>query len=470
MVTDLLQIVDSISATPTILADLNNREPLFIVKDGWSAPPPSLSRSSSRTSLVDGETVASSSYNDRVIEVKLGVDSDGLNDTHAALQVVERLLDRDGAWLKWQQTESAKPVFFRTKRAEITEYVEYNGTTPFKVAALRIPADPFAYGEKVSSTFTVSNSTFVKSWTDPVQGDVATPLWLAFSVPMPDHVTVAASVARPAGSVQSSPYIQSVAASGAASTATGWTITDLADGNVIAPTKRRVQRSTFGTIESKDVTPTGVSWPGLPQGEYRVMVRLTVAWGDVTVKFFGGAPVTGAVTPSLELPIKTSPVTGLEWHDLGVISLPANAPQGDRAFGLDAGISVTPSWWLQVETPGIADVHFDSIMLIPVGGPDVVSARCSMTRTALTTAAKTMYLDGVNDRRYVNRAGTFVTPEAVAGGLPVLVPGAANTLHLLVSAAVNAASKASADSKFTTTTVDYAYFPRYVGGFRPAAS
>jgi hypothetical protein len=472
-----LQIVDSISATPTILADLNNRSPLFIMKDGWRADPPELNRSTSRSTLRDGETVSGSSYSDRVIEASIGVDADSAEAGARALQTVAKLLDRRGSWLLWQAVDMAKPVFFRAKRAEITEYDEFNGSTPFKVASLRIPADPFAYGEKVSGSFTVANDSFVHSWSEPVQGDVATPLFMSFDLPTlnKEVTTVASSIARSDGLVQSSPFMKSLASVYSIGLGSPWSSADEADSTAIGGTKRKVARSTSGSAATVSVyAGSSVRWVGLPQGEYRVMVRARLISGtDVSVAFVAGreGPPND---PTVSVTIRNAPSTGAgwDWYDLDVVSLPSQAPKSDVAFGLGPS-AADPYWNLTVTSANAMELDLDQVLLLPVGsGPGVALARCSMSRSKASTVSQTVFLDGVSDQRYLGRYGlsAYRAFAAIAGALPELVPGAANTLHLMATTAVNDTGKGYADVKTDSYTVSFAYFPRYVGGFRPAAS
>lgn len=460
---DILQFVDSLSATAAVLLDLNDEEPLAVA--GFSAPPPQLRRNTAGGSLTDGDLVTADSYGDRTISLTLELFTATQDQNAATLQELARLINLNGAWLKWEPTGMTRPVFFRTKRASMSTVNEIVAATAMREIVIEIPAEPFAYGLEESGTFTIANDVLMHDFGNAVKGDVATPLFTQFLTDGSSfHNIVLASTARTDGIVQTVAYTQSATVGAPLTPPAGWTAVDTADATAITGERRRVARAAAGAY-STFLVEDG-SWSTLPRGNFRVMVRARAS----TVGAFDLIFANGVGDNKTE--IRTSVVnggavrTGWDWYDLGVITMPQGAPPVDAAFGLGPP-NLTPLFFLTVGTAEVMSVDFDELMLVPVGGASgITSAKCAgQSIDAPASSVATVVIDGVNDLRYmfVDDASVALTPfTAITGDIPVLVPGANNTIHLVRTASQNLVGKGQYDDKTKSTIVTFKYFPLYL--------
>src|SRR3954452_15847571 len=148
MPANLLQVVDGISASPTVLLDLNSENPFGV--SSMSAPPPQVGYS---------DSLLMSWYSrSRSIELTL----DQINVSQDALasnwQTLARLIDQKRFWLKYQPTGATSPVFFYCYRSQVPSIFEEPGAVAYRTLSLQIAADPWAYGlpEDIGS-FTITN-------------------------------------------------------------------------------------------------------------------------------------------------------------------------------------------------------------------------------------------------------------------------------------------------------------------------
>src|SRR5580765_140462 len=96
----LLQIVDSIASSPTVLLDLNNESP-FGVAD-FSCDPPPLRYTSSSSQLADGDRISQSSYANRQLSITLDQISASQDAWATSWQTLARLIDQDTFLIKYQ--------------------------------------------------------------------------------------------------------------------------------------------------------------------------------------------------------------------------------------------------------------------------------------------------------------------------------------------------------------------------------
>ena len=194
---DVIQFVDSLSASPTVLLDLNNDAPFSTAL--WSAPPPPLRRATS-SSLTDGDIISSTSHGDRIIELKIDLFATTQDLSATSLQTLARIIDRDAAWLKYQPVGMTAPVFFRTKRADIATIEEVIASTSVRNLDISIPAKPYAEGLPETDSFTIthhptSGTNKMMYAFGTIKGDVPAPLTMTFPTPDGDHKTLVASCA-----------------------------------------------------------------------------------------------------------------------------------------------------------------------------------------------------------------------------------------------------------------------------------
>lgn len=141
----VVQFVDRITATPTVRLDI---AATWIVQRDSDLSPPTLDRAYAGSMLVDGRPVTAASYGNRtiVLALKLRDESATEDQAAAAVQVLARELNRPGNVLRWQPG-TTQPVYFRTLRAEFGR-LYWDAVT--KQCTAQIPAEPFAYGLKVT--------------------------------------------------------------------------------------------------------------------------------------------------------------------------------------------------------------------------------------------------------------------------------------------------------------------------------
>lgn len=485
---DLLQFVDSIGPSPTVLLDLNNRAPIYLAANGWSAPPPRLNRSTSRSASRDGDNVAASSYSDRELVITLGLNTSSQDEAAEAIQALGRLLNSEGQWLKWQPS-TIEPVFFRTKRAEFDGFNEFNGQADgFREVTIRVPAEPFAYGERVEGSATIANDPTAASnpmsFVFPeIQGDVATPLQLSVlgsiggTVGSPKNdgngSTVIATMA--AADAPSGPFWVDLASVTLDSTNEGgYAVTTQSDATAIGGSYVRYVRTGSG------VSRLAISFhvePVVPSGDYRVFARARRSATSVAVKLTNLTDLAVPDVASFTLSDDDLVDSVWSWYDLGVRRLPLDAPLSPSVPS--SGPSATVSLMgYGLSTGGAITVGIDGYLFVPVGMDEAVASDMLMIGRAAEYnigpgGPLDLYADGVADSVFGVRrfADLSYTPVTAAGASALrVVPGYENYMTFIRAAAGGGAySGSNGGVKTVTTTVDWAYYPKYLYD-RPATT
>lgn len=190
------------------------------------------------------------------------------------------------------------------------------------------------------------------------------------------------------------------------------------------------------------------------RGTYRVFarVRRSTAVGNIRVKVRASA---GGYFSDLG-EVLTALSTERRLLDMGLLSLP---------FGPDPvadGYSETPipvggvdfGFWAQRDT-GTSTLEIDYLLLVPA---DDKSTIVDWTSGSLG-ASDRLVIDG--PRQVVYSLGVFgevrsAGPNALLGGFPAVSPGVTNRVYLLRTV------DADGDDRLATTTLTYAYWPRYL--------
>ncbi len=470
------QFVDAISASPTVLLDLNNNSPFTMLRDS-SVSPPTLNRTTATAIRSDGDLEVSTAYDDRQILLSLSIDRVAAETQATAIQTLARILDRrEGAWLKWQSESMVKPLFFRTRRASFDTIDDILDATPLRALKLDLTADPFGYGLPETGSATITNNptsgTNKMLLTLPtIKGDVPAPLNLTFLTPDGIHKTHVASLIDYGNGSLSAPYYKSLSADTInGSPAAGWTVTDTADATMVAGTRRRLTKAS-GVLLVRPTSAVVVQWASLPPGDYRVMVRTSAAPAGAELLFFNKPPSTGSTLIYSEAVGKatiTATTTGKDWHDLGVVAMPGGAPLADVAFGLP-GATGPALWNLAVNlTTATGTLDLDAIVLIPAGRPNTLTRHGSVAFPS-TYGTRVVTWDGLNSFRVANGISTHTAgvysvqaPSEVTGGDPMVGPNATNYLHFLTTTADPAAASRVSDDKATATALTWLYHPRYL--------
>lgn len=471
---DVLQYVDGLGVTPTVLLDLNDESTFSL--SSFSAPPPALRRSVSSSMLRDGDYISASSYGDRALEISLEAWTPSQDLNSAALQTLTRILNQDGIWLRWKPTGATNYTYYSTKRAEVKTVEEVVAASAMRNLTIEIPAAPFCYGPAEVAIFNVLNDP--SPGTDKmmhklgtIKGDVPAALDIYFATPDGVHKTLIASQADYYSSGISSPYYQSLAAGAInSSPPAGWAVADAADAAMVGGTRRRFTK-TSGTALCRPTNAVVQQWAGLPPGDYRVMVRTGAAPAGTEILFFNRPPSTGSELIRSEAVAKavvsqSSPAK--DWFDLGVVAMPGGAPLTDIAFP-STFPAAGPALWNVAVYSSVAGmtIDLDAIVLIPAGRPGTKTKIGTVTFPAYTS--RIVSWEGHNYSRYANGISSFtpgvssvVAPSDASGGNPIVVPGASNVLHFFTTIADPSSGSRAADDKTTATTVVAYYYPTYL--------
>lgn len=447
--------VNAVSASPAVLFDLDNQAPFSVVV-GTQTPPPQKRYSQSGSTARDGDNIAQSSYNDRVLTIALRVELGTTAEQQVeGIQKLARLLDAE-QWLMWQHDTMIEPVFFRTRRGDIDIDDNMMVSNPKRVITLTIPAEPFAYGLPVTGTATIANDPTAA--TNPmsvalpaIQGDVATPLSLQAQMNS-DALwwSVYNTAAGPSALV--APRNGNRQNSGAS--ASGWTVTiAAADSAAIGGTATTLVKAS-GTSASPFVT---MRVPNVEAGDFRLFARVKSS--------VGGSLTYGSVTKTLYGDSQ------YWWVDFGVIrpqgSFPASNPP---TLGTQANQTCDFLFTGALATTGT--IALDHVLLIPAGVDGDVSTKMLMTATTQPSSGTT-YINPLAQTAWIKQAGGTGTTLAVAGGFPVVVPGQPNRLTLVArsmpSVAFDVGNAFQYDDKTLTTVLSWQYYPQYLY-IRPATT
>lgn len=455
----IYQFVDAISASPGVLQDLDDQDPLGVL-EGVSVSPPQRRVSSFGSSARDGDVTAQDSYTDRRIiiplEFKRRTTAEEQSET---LQQLARLLDRP-QWLLWQSEGKTAPVFFRTKYGEIDVADEVLDDKPKRVVTLTITAEPFAFGLPETGSVTITNDptsgTNKMSYVFPaVKGDVSSPLWLSYMQKVGAHYPVVASMAAP--SVSGFPKWVSLTSGTLPSASGGYTPTNVADALFVGGDRRRIT-TTAG------ISPAFTAWQDnvtFTPGEYRVFLRAKAnassAWA-VSLSWFGAGSALRKNIPAS---------ANAAWYDLGVARFPSGFPLASPLYPRPS----TPSA-LVFSVNGVVSSTFDldGLLFVPVGLDTASDSKLALLETPIsgpgaTDSARQLQIDGDAGVAFVETqtGDTAVNGVVAAGGFPRVVPGQANLLHYIPNLDTGVATITD------TASISWSYFPRYLYD-RPAAS
>lgn len=171
-----IQFVDAISASPTVLLDLNTDAAggWQVMLDSFDLSPPPLRRATTGTLLSDGEQVSASAYGNRTITMQLRLLYASETQKRAALSALARELDKPLSVLKIQTAGAAGPTFYRVLRSPDYGLRRFLPRKAGNLLAceLVLLAEPFGLGLRVDVGATVGPDnanpyfeTNVNSWT-----------------------------------------------------------------------------------------------------------------------------------------------------------------------------------------------------------------------------------------------------------------------------------------------------------------
>lgn len=461
-----LQIVDSISSSPTVLVDLNNDSPFsaFLI----DAPPPPLRRSVSSSMLVDGDRISSSAYANRTINIGLDLIQTSQDNWATSWQALARQLDRETFWLKYQPTGATSPVFFRCYRAEVPAIDVIAGATAYARPNLSIPADPGARGLRVDFGATTvnndpaagSNGLFVD--VTSVKGDLATEA-LVWTTNVTNPMVVAAEPSPPSGGI----YFAQAEAAGTLGTDTTLPGADA----LMSGAGSSYTRTTFATDATLVARATDIVVnANIPVGDYRAWGRFRTSVGATPFQLqVGTAAPAGSDYYYGDVVSTTAIGTTARMVDLGVVRMGAGTAVG-KTLALDvATVLNTPVISVKAaRTSGTGNLDIDYILLVPA---DYAYAELEI---GAASGRSSFVVDGPNDQLFsLTTTSPYTgspkvssptppptTQPGFVGGLPLLYPNQTTRLYYLLK---------STATKATTSSVSVSYWPQYLY-VRPAST
>jgi hypothetical protein len=449
MPTSCLQFVDGITASPTILLDLDDGASWAVDAES-TFHPPALRRSTAGSLLTDGEPVAASAYSNRELRLVLKLLTGNFDTDATQVQNLMRQLDKATNLLRYTPAGASTPVFFRVYRSSPDQV---NWDRLERKCFVTVLAEPSGLGlrEDIATGVTVNNNPAAGSnglfldLTD-VKGDLETPLFIEYSD--------GSSTARPGlaiGVRSGSPYPTRFNQAESYPTLLLDTAV-VADAAFSGGSKMRVP---FGLGQTQHTTRFAGDFPSLTDpagaenwGLFRVFARVaqTVAGDVITVGISGSTPVT----------LRSQ--TGAQVADLGVYDSRSGGPvnagytaspyriENQRAISIQAG-----------RASGSGALDFDYLIFLPA------DQRLGMWGLVTVTSTSTLQVvDGVNQSVYLATALSGATPGrhassmGIAGGFPAVRPGS----NRLVFAQMETLS--GTDALATAFTLNIRYWPRYL--------
>lgn len=474
-----LAFVDSIATSPTVRLNLSNgtRGP-WNLRDSSRFDPPPLRRAIPQTLLADGAAPSSAAYDNRTLQLRWQLLDSGewmdADPSAIQMQLLMRELDRPTNILRLVPGTTA-PVFFRTYRAG-PDAVEFDpGNREVTVSLL---AEPFAYGlEEVLSGTSVANNPASANGlfldiTSP-KGDVETPLFLtvANGVVGTGRRRSAFAVRR-RGTPSAMPLFQQAESMTLASNVT----TPGADAAMSGSGSNYARISYSGTTTLSQRLSTTTRFPSSAsvdaRGTYRVFARVRQsATADIhTMRLRWGGIDVQITNATVILPQDTGPgAPTAKLIDLGQVQMPAGYDPVER--GLSGVELATEGVFLAIDTgrtSGSGTLDVDYLFFLPV---DDRAMFVNWPENA--TVTDFVVRGGPSPSVYARNASAQITstqaPEIAGNGL-MISPGVTNRLVFHRDVGITTAATGSGDSVTATTNLIPSYYPRYVGGFRPATT
>lgn len=465
-------VADMITASPTVLLDINSASTGMWVGDGYGLSPASYDKGRAGNPMRHGQRIVRSTSPNRILNIPIKLNATSNQAAATTVQTLGLLLRADGI-LKYQASGATNPVFFRTfadpdYAIDVIKTLIQNATI-----TLQLECEPFAYSPRVevtNSPFTLSNDPAAGSngmFIDiaSVIGDVETPLFLLATSTgstngLRDRWMHVATRRRGTPSTYSN-LIQ------AESMTLGTNATVTADAAMSGGSKLRITPgTTTHVIRANDTFPANGVSTAEARGEYIVYARVakTVA-GDVwTAQLRYGVDSTAPVQNDT-VTLTAAMGAGPYWVNLGKIPVP---PWSDPATHGYSGIStkVLMPWvaFYAGRTSGSGSLDFDCLYFMPADESTVI-VRWPSTDT-------TYVLDGTSEEGGSAYAVTTTLDEVITtaspaqivggGGFPELIPGQTNRVHIIRNVDPNG----TVDGITNTTTFRAYYWPRWREPFR----
>lgn len=471
MSADVIQFVDSIDASPTVLLDVN------LDLNPWicrliTANPPRLRRAMSTNAMTDGGDVSSSQYDMRTVVLDLEVRDSNQDDGAAQLQALARVLDRADLFLKWHINGASKPVFFKLFRSDMPAIREIQqAAASYRAVQVELLAEPFALGlRETLGPFTVNNdpaagsgALYFELSSSAVLGDVPAP-FVAWGL---NYVNKAWLSARYDGEALGTDlqFIQ-------AESATLGTDTTNPGGG---PDADMSGAGTNNYVETSFATPTlatRLTWPApAKRGRWRLLAAIRPSSGtDTTFQIKAAANGNGmwAEAPTIGITL-TSTIRQLV--DLGLISINEETLKtAGYSTAENTAASIVADLQIKAaRTTGTRTLQWDYLVLSPAD-----EGTLSFTYS-VTTSAGIAAIDGVRQQVYTvtsssdpiagSATGSAAGSYLPAGSFLYVVPAMVNRFYFVKQGA----SGSFVHDKTSVSSISLGYWPRYLN-VRPSAS
>ena len=475
-----LAFVDSVAASPTIRLSVHSGPAgPWTLREGSRFDPPPLRRATPQSLLTDGAVPTSAAYDNRVISLRLQLHTRGTqmvaDPAATQLQLLMRELDRPTNLLMLKAGTSA-PVFFRTFRSG-PDAIDWDPVN--REASMSILAEPFALGlEETLSGVVVTNDPAAGSnglfldITSP-KGDVETPLFLTVSNGVVGTGRRRSAISlRRRGTPSATPLFLQAESMTLASNVTlpGTDATMSGGGSSYARISCSGSTALIQRLSTATRFPTSASTDA--RGIYRAFARIRQNTGaDVhTMRLrWGGADVQITNT-AVAVPVDTGPsAPTIKMIDLGIVQIPAGADPVER--GLSGVELVTEGVFLAVDagrTSGSGTLDVDYLLLLPVDDRTMY-----VDWPASATVTDFVVHGGAQPEVYARNASAQITSTqaiTIAGTGLMITPNVTNRVFFHRDVGTGTSVAGTGDSVSATTTLTPSYYPRYLGGFRPATS
>lgn len=456
-----------ITGTGTTLLSLSD-DP-WCVTDETRFPPPGMRRAEVSSMLVDGSLYPSSAYENRVLQLRLAVQTATTDDLATQLQLLVRQLNKPSNILA-VKIKTTQTVYFRTFRVPPDDVNIITQTRSTALVNIDVLAESCALGpQEILPTATVANDPAAVSngmYFDVtnVKGDVETPLLFsavngAGGDALQGNYTVLA--VRRRGTPSAAPFLlQAESMSRDGDTALQ------ANSASFSGAGQNWTRTTFVTTSMGDrlyLNP----FPAAPsvdtRGTYRVFYRCRINNANdqinVRLRYGSTAPVNNDT-------VTVPGLTGLQHVDLGLITFPLGpdpvtvGPSGQEIAVVGMFVA------LQAQPISVVANQLDSDYLLFVPADDRFSI-CQWGFTGPSSSTERFYADARTDAIYNmegNNLNSLVN-AALVGGLPFVSPGVTNRIYLLRNV-----QRGFSDDITTNTTVIASYWPRYLDPVRPVST
>lgn len=465
MALDRIEFVDAVpagSSSPTVRLSLSGA-PWSVLKDGTAVPPPVLQRAIRSTLLVDGESIPAAAFSNRVITLRLHLDSTSTTNAATQLQLLHRELNRPTNILRWQPEPSLPAVYFKTMRAPDYSPAHDHGLNLYDLT-VTIPAEPFALGPREDiATATISNDPIAgtngKFWDiTGVKGDVETPLLMKVTGSALSTRQTLFAVRR-RGTPSAMPfYIQAESMTmGTDTTVTATPNTDYsgAGNNYV---------TTSYATPSSQIRLSTATFPASPsvdaRGQYRVYARVDPQWSgvDVVSQFYLQLQhgVRGILNRE-SLPFgKSSAFSFPKMVDLGLVQIPEGYdPVQDGASGTEMSVLGIPLTLYSRRSTATGTNRLDYLLFVPADDRLCIIDWGNTTPTNFVVDGINRMIYGVNGSNQISDVNSI----GFSGDYPVVSPGVTNRIVFVRDVKGFAGSN---DTPAGTTDVTVSYWPRYL--------